>query len=329
MIYAVTVTNHVGESLRCDLANPEQSGFAITRIEGIGPGSSTINITDVATMDGGFYNSSRLSSRNITLSIVFTDPPRPNPTYTKVYGVESSRHLSYRFFPLKKPIRLTFETDERVCEIEGYVESNEPDIFNKQESTQISILCPNPYFKLVTHSEYIRTVIASRGLFEFPFQNPSLTAKRIIFGNAVGNNRRFVQYDGDIEAGVLLHIIANDSLSDIYIYYEGIEEDHSGVPSSENPFDYTHVIKIDNARLQALTGSPIQAGDEIVISTIKGSKYAWLIREGVTYNILGCLGDNPYWFQLEKGNNIFLTQISSGILSSTIYLEHQTLFLGV
>lgn len=71
MIRTVTVTNHVGESLVIDLRYPEKSGFIIRSITGLGPAEATINTTEVATNDGALYNSARLNSRNIVLSVVF------------------------------------------------------------------------------------------------------------------------------------------------------------------------------------------------------------------------------------------------------------------
>ena len=42
MIKSVTVTNYLGEKLKMELARPEESGFAITQIKGLGPQKSTI-----------------------------------------------------------------------------------------------------------------------------------------------------------------------------------------------------------------------------------------------------------------------------------------------
>ena len=130
MIRSVTVINHLGEPLKMELGRPELSGFLIKEITGLGPPKANINSTENSTDDGSVFNSARLDARNIVLTMVLY----PTPT------IEDTRQLSYKYFPIKKPLTLVFETDNRVCEISGYVESNTPDIFSKQESIQVSII---------------------------------------------------------------------------------------------------------------------------------------------------------------------------------------------
>ena len=136
MIRAVTVTNYLGESKRFELAFPEKSGFAVQSISGFGPSKADINTTEISTNDGSLYNSARVNSRNIVMSLKLMFNPQ----------IEDTRHDSYKYFPIKKKVTLLIETDNRICETYGYVESNEPDIFSSDETTQISIVCPDPYF---------------------------------------------------------------------------------------------------------------------------------------------------------------------------------------
>ena len=49
MIRAVTFTNYLGDSIRLDLARPEESGFIIKSVTGLGPGKANINTTEIAT----------------------------------------------------------------------------------------------------------------------------------------------------------------------------------------------------------------------------------------------------------------------------------------
>ena len=49
MIRAVTVTNYLGESKRFELAFPEESGFAVQSISGLGPSKADINTTEIST----------------------------------------------------------------------------------------------------------------------------------------------------------------------------------------------------------------------------------------------------------------------------------------
>lgn len=114
----------------------DTSGLLITSIDGLGPVKGTINMVDLPTTDGGVFNSARLSTRNIVIKGLFT-----NAT-----SIEDARLLSYKYFPVKKKVHLKIVTDNRTVETDGYVESNEPVIFDQGCGCQISILCENPYF---------------------------------------------------------------------------------------------------------------------------------------------------------------------------------------
>ena len=46
MIKSVTITNHLDESIKLDLFNPEESGFIIKNIEGLGPVKANINFKE-------------------------------------------------------------------------------------------------------------------------------------------------------------------------------------------------------------------------------------------------------------------------------------------
>lgn len=60
MIKSVTVVNHLGESLKLDLASPEKSGFIVKSIEGLGPVKATVNATKMSTTDGALYFDERV-----------------------------------------------------------------------------------------------------------------------------------------------------------------------------------------------------------------------------------------------------------------------------
>ena len=108
LIRAVTFTNYLGDSIRLDLARPEESGFIIKSVTGLGPGKANINTTEIATNDGSLFNSSRMPSRNIVISLA----------YMWKDSIEDVRQLSYKYFPIKKKLTMLIETDNRQAEIE-------------------------------------------------------------------------------------------------------------------------------------------------------------------------------------------------------------------
>lgn len=161
MIKGFIVKNFLEEELELILTEPEKSGIAIQSVTGLGPGKAMLNIKEIASDDGGSFNGARTPVRNIVMNLIFVD---------EYETIEDVRQKTYRYFPLKRPLTLTVITDNITAEIDGYVESNEPEIFSEREGCQISIQCSKPYF----YSKYEQITISSceEPLFEFPFENP-------------------------------------------------------------------------------------------------------------------------------------------------------------
>ncbi len=304
MIRAITVTNYLGDSIKLDLARPEQSGFVVTSVTGLGSGKANINMTEVATNDGGLFNSSRLPSRNIVISL----------KYLWHDSIEDVRQLSYKYFPIKKKLTLLIETDNRQAEIDGYTETNEPTIFSKDEGSDISIVCPNPFFYSAGKDGINTTIFYGvEPLFEFPFSNESLYECLLEMGRIQNQTEKTIVYSGDAEIGVTIAIHAIGEARNITIYNTGTRE----------------IMCIDTDKLKAFTGSGIIPGDEIIICTVKGQKSITLLRNGKTTNILNCLDKNADWFQLAKGDNIFAYTVEEGRANLQFRIENRIVYEGV
>lgn len=310
MIKSITITNHLDESLTLELTNPEKSGFVVRFIDGLGPPKANIETTEMSLMDGALYNSARAQSRNIVFSLGFLFSIVAEG---EISNIENTRQKTYKYFPLKKRIKLLIETDNRLCEVYGYVESNTPDIFNKDTGTVISIICPDSYL-LSTEINTVRFAnVEAR--FEFPFSNESTTLGLLEFSEIIGYDTNTIYYQGDAEIGVVMTIHALDIVEDITIYKLEPEP-------VEN-------IKIITNRIIALTGQPFHEGDDIIISTVKGNKYAILLRDGLVTNILNCLDKYPDWFQLTRGDNIFTYTADDGEIYLQFKIENQIAYEGI
>lgn len=287
-----------------ELRRPEVSGFLITSITGLGPPKANINYTELATNDGGIFNSALAQSRNIVIQMLY-------------YGseqIETLRQKSYKFFPIKKRVRLVFELDNRTAEISGYVESNEPNIFSKTEGTSISIICPDPNFYSTGESGTESTVFSGIvPLFEFPFSNESLTEDLIEFGEIQNRAEQTIYYAGDTEIGITILIHALGPVGDITIYNTGTRE----------------MLKLNVSRIHIGTASGLIAGDDVTINTVKGNKYVRLTRNGVTYNILNSLDRDSDWFQLAKGDNIFAYVCDYGATDLQFRIENNIVYEGL
>lgn len=304
MIYNVRVVNYLGEEIGMDLRNPEKSGFLIFNMTGLGPEKAEIRTTDIVTADGGLYNSSRLPSRNIVISIRFFS--------WEGKTVEQIRHESYKYFPIKKPVTLYITTDERVGEIVGYVEANEPVIFSKETYTQLSLICPYPYFydgKAGINQTFFGGI---EPIFEFPFSNESINNPVIILGEIRINQEEIVYYSGDANIGITMIIDALGPASNLIIH----------------KVDTRERMVINTDRLTSMTGYGIIAGDRIIISTIRGQKSVILLRGGIYTNILNVLDKRTDWFQLSKGENVFAFE-AEGSTNIMFTIENRTLYEGV
>lgn len=307
MIHSLAVTNFLGDRIRLELGKPEKTGFLIKSITGLGPVKANVNTTEVATNDGSMFNSTRLSQRNIVIQMVFVNT---------IYGedIEEIRQKSYKYFPIKKNVELVIETDNRYVRTMGYIESNEPDIFSKQEGTQISIICPDPYFYSASEDgNNVTDFYSIDPMFEFPFSNESLTEHLHTFGEIQIKTDGVVTYVGDSEIGVIIYIHAIGPAEHINIYNTETRE----------------VMTIDTVKLEKLTGRGLIAGDDIIINTLKGEKSITLVRSGVSYNILNCLDKNTDWFTLVKGDNIFAFTADSGVTNLQFRIENKVIYEGV
>lgn len=330
MIKSVTITNYLGEQVHIVLNedNPDH-GFLIEEIKGLGPPKANISTTSLATGDGSVFNFAKLQQRNIVFEIIFTPAP----------DIETTRQRSYQFFPMKKPLEILIEEDNRVLSCTGHVESNNPDIFDKQETTQISIICTDCYLYDVGMEETIFSGIEN--MFEFPFSNEleekedffivdnfgnlvvdengisingyALEDRNIIFGNIERAAQKTVIYEGDADVGVTITMHAIGIVEDITIY---------DVITRER-------MHIDTEKIEALTGEGVHTGDTIVITTMRKNRTITLIRGGKEYNILNSLDRGSPWFQLRKGVNKFAYICEVGGSNLEFKITNQILYEGI
>ena len=270
MIQSFTVTNHNGRSMVCDLANPWKEGLAVASIEGLGPGQATINVADISSMDGGLFNSARRGSRNIVFNLVFTD----HDTFT----IEDIRRKCYTYFPLKKNVKLKFTTSDgktlKDYYIDGYVESNEPNIFSSSEGSTVSVICPNPNF--YDQDPYF---------WRDSQANPQT---KLRMGDIVSFIICDMVYEGTADAGLIFEIVFNSSVE-----YDPTETPEptiritNSLTNTENYISLNKIYETMKARDDiGETYTGIVSGDVLEFSTVQGRKYLTYVHDGVSYNML-------------------------------------------
>lgn len=296
MIKSITALNYVGNSLVIDLGDPSTSGLLVTKITGLNPPKANINTTKFATNDGSEYNSANVAERNIVFTFRLIGTP----------SVEETRVNLYKHFPIKKLVTLTFETDtknlgeidDKRVVIQGYVESNEVDIFSNKVTATVSIVCTNPYFESI--SEIITSFSNVKPLFEFPFDDTD----RLEFSELLTDAIRTYYYDGEVETGFIMNIHATDYVSNITLY---------------------RMITGESMRIN-ITLEPF---DDIIISTVQNHKYVRLLRHGTYTNILNRINRDADWFLLQKGINSFGYTAESGGENLVISIQNKIVYEGI
>ncbi len=309
MIQSFTVTNHNGKSMVCDLANPWKEGLAVTSIEGLGPGQANIYMADISSMDGGLFNSAQKGSRNIVFNLIFVD----HDTLT----IEDIRRKCYTYFPIKKNVKLKFVTSDGKTNkeylIDGYVESNEPNIFSQSEGTTVSIICPDPRFYRSTIQEELFTDSADPnfvfGAFDqepFFWRNMDADPQtKLRIGDIVSFVISSFVYDGTADAGIEFEILFKSDVTYTKEEPKYIEITNS-LTNTKNRLSLNKIYELmsNNSDVQDYTG--IVSGDKLMFSTIKGNKYLNYIHDGTTYNMLSAVESSKVgeWVYLTEGLNI-------------------------
>ena len=262
----IKVKNNFGEILNLSTS----TAYSLYKVDGITPPKMNISTSANATSDGDTVNSVRAEKRNIVL-------------YLKIENdVENNRLKLYRHFPLKQNIVIFCKTDTRDMCIEGKVELIEPALFEQKQAVQISIICPQPYFKAI--DDLVTNFAEISSLLEFPF-SISNTVKE--FSVITNNVRKSIVNNGEFDTGVEIKIFATGEVVNPVIY---------------DAFRRTH-IKLNMT---------LQTNDTVVINTNKGKKSITLIRSGVESNAMGNLAATSKWLQLYVGDNVFTYTADSG-----------------
>ena len=315
MIRSFSVTNYRDETMKCVLTNPSEEGFVVASIDGLGPNDATVNVSDISSIDGGLFNSARIGSRNIVISLVYY--------YDSKWSIEELRHKSYRFFPPKKKVQLFIETDYRAVYIEGYVESNSVSIFSKQEGSQISIICPNPYFNSIQkeYNEYNSYAVPA---FTFPFSKDmdNEQDKKLLMGRILDYKLTEIAYSGDVDTGLIFDIAFKSNISNNSTIQ--ITNGNTGI---QNTISIAKIITLVSGMLSGFNA--ITSGDSLLFSTVKGNKYLTFLHDGNEYNVLGAVSSNGDWVYLIPGINRIRIDTSDVTANVDISSENRIYFNGV
>ena len=283
MGFKLIAENEKGEQLQ--LTN--NSAYDVLKIEGLNPPNANINTSAISGLDGEIFNSSKVNLRNLVLTLNIKNP------------VEENRQILYKYFRVKRKCKLYFKNQNRDVFIEGYVETFENDLFGMTQQPQISIICPQPFFKAIDDIivEFSNTI----PLFEFPF---SIGHEGIEFSRINILTTRYINA-GDVETGMIIKMTARTDQILNPIIYNLTTQEFFG-------------LNID-----------LSAGDIVTINTCVGEKSVILNHNNVVTNILGKRTTGSKWLQLIPGTNEISYSADEGTKNLNVVISTVQQYEGV
>lgn len=268
----------------------DESNYQVYEIDGLNPPEAQINTSSMAGVDGSKFNSAVLQERNIVL-------------YIKIRGdVEANRLKLYQYFRTKEYCKLYYKNGSRNVYIEGYVESFPVSPFSNNEVAQISILCPNPYFKDLT--EIVNDISKVIKKFTFPFSI-------------------------EIDDPIPFSEIELEKVTDVV----NTSESETGLI-----IETVFLGKVDKFEIRnTVTGEifilnySFQEDDQLTINCNKGNKSVRLIRGGKETNLIPYIQKGSTFFQLRIGDNNFSYLADEGKSDQlvSIQFKHYNVYRGV
>lgn len=286
-MYTAQIENSGGESL---MLTQNEACWQIISITGLNPPPAQVNTTPIAGLDGAKFNSSKLNTRNIVITLHLNG------------NIEENRQELYRFFRTKENCTFYFQNENRDVSIKGYVETCEVDLFanftNKGEEMQISIICPYPYFKAM--AEIIADISNEIGAFTFPFSIN--IGSPIPFSVYIANRITNVENNSESETGAIIEIDFMDSVNTIE-------------------------IKNTDTGDSMILNYAFQENDRVIINTNKGQKSITLIRNGNSTNIFSAMQKGSVFFQLAVGDNHFGYLADNGTNDEDVFITFTYSFM--
>lgn len=230
----------------------------VRNIDGLGPVKANIMTAQFANSKGEFYQGSQVGKRNILISLGL------NPEWEH-QTMSALRQELYRYLLPESWCKLRFFNDELpVVDIEGYVESFEPNIFSQDPEMSISVICPKPDF--VEPDATIYYGVVDDGTIEFEFD-----------------------YAGNVPAGFELRVVQSvDNVS--YLGPLHISLQQPPLPPVLFSVDPVHIDGVDYFKLSTVPS----ARRVEKITTLDGS----------STNLMWYVTDGSVWPQIKPGKNL-------------------------
>lgn len=280
-MYVLEVANESGYKLRL---TQNESNYQVIKVDGLLPPKADIVTTKIASVDGERFKSSKIEARNVVITIVLNG------------DIEKNRIALYEVFDNGKPCTIYYQNGSRNVFCMGYCEEIEADLFEEKQTIQISILCPEPFWKDTKNVE--TNISFTSGNFTFPF---AIDAKGIEFSSFVANRETKVINIGEVTSGMIITVKAVGGTVENPVIYN----------VKTNEFFKVNVTLADT--------------EELVINTNIGHRS--IMKQG--QNVFNLMERESTWLQLNRGVNTFTYNADSGVNLLEVKMTFNPMYKGV
>lgn len=260
--------------------------WQLISIKGTNPVSTQINKSNIVGGNGSVINSVRFNDRQITLILALNSP------------VETHRLQLYEALGTGENARLHYKTDLIDVYIDGIIEVNECDMNSNQVLMQITLTCPQPFFKSM--SQVIEDSANYEHWLEFKDGYMEII-EDIAFSTVTFNNDIVIANDSQVEIGMIITINLLSSASNLVIHND---DEHFGIKGE------------------------FLGGDKIVINTNFGEESVYLYRGSEAINLLNDIMNDNTWMQLKRGSN-YISYSGEGSDFINVHIEYVKEYKGV
>lgn len=289
----ITCSNQSGFAMAFD--GSSFSPFILATVDGLYGKKTNVTISQNVMIDGGTYQGSVASVRNIVMTLL--DQPDN-------FDNQSNRDALYHLFSQGEKGRLVYEENGVSRYIDYYVES----ITRKTRKSipiTVSLLCPDPFLYDTTEQEHdIANIIADfEFIHEFTASGEELSHRSPVRSVTIDNDSAATNIGLEIHVTTKSASVTNPSLA--------ISE------TGES-------ITIGSATLPFV----LEAGQELVITTATGNKHVYLLSGGEETEVNGYLTEDSRFIQLKSGANTIGFDADSGVDAMIVTVKYRFKYEG-
>ena len=270
--------------------------FLLEDCDGIYSVANNVSVSENTMTDGGTYQGSVTSARNIVLTL----RDESNSDH------EANRTLIYKLFkPKSKGTFIYFEhKGAESRSIDYYVESIDIDSKLRARRYTISLICVDPFF---VGAEDLKVTMAGWvSAFQFPFEIPQ---EGLAFGSRVEEKLKTIDNSSAAEnIGLTITITAGGNIKNPSIYHVEKNEQIT-VGTENNPLNLVN-------------------GDSVIITTGTNDKHAYLVHNGEKTEINAYLSEDSEFIQLQHGFNTIGYSAEEGEEHMTVEISYRYRYLG-